>query len=404
MAFQQGLSGLNTAAKALDAISNNVANGSTVGFKMSDLQFSDVFASAVSGGGGASQIGIGTAVSRVLQSFTQGNITTTNNPLDLAINGEGMFRMSGGGAISYTRNGQFILDKDGYIVNSNNQRLTGYLANSSGVIQATAPLDLQLDTSDQAPQVTSTVAFNINLDARESVPTNGTFSTSDPLSYNSSTSATVYDSQGYPHTLSLYYVKTSTANQWSLYRTLDGGSPTTASTVTFSGAGALSSTATISESFAITTGATSPLAFDVNYTGSTQYGNSFNVNRLTQDGYAAGRLSGVAVGTDGVILGRYSNGQSRNLAQAVLASFPSPSGLQALGSNQWGETADSGQAVIGAPNSGSYGAIQSSAVEDSNVDLTAELVRMITQQRNYQANAQSIRTQDQILQTLVNLR
>jgi flagellar hook protein FlgE len=158
------------------------------------------------------------------------------------------------------------------------------------------------------------------------------------------------------------------------------------------------------ESFAISTGAVTPLRFDLDLTGSTQFGSSFGVNRLFQDGYTSGRLSGINIAVDGVVQGRYSNGQSRNLGQIVLANFTNPNGLQSLGNNQWAETPDSGQPLVGAPGTGSLGSLQSAAVEESNVDLTAELVNMITQQRAYQANAQSIKTQDQILQTLVNLR
>jgi flagellar hook protein FlgE len=158
------------------------------------------------------------------------------------------------------------------------------------------------------------------------------------------------------------------------------------------------------ESFAVSTGAVTPLSFNLDLTGSTQFGSSFGVNRLFQDGYTSGRLSGINIAVDGVVQGRYSNGQSRNLGQIVLANFTNPNGLQSLGNNQWAETSDSGQPLVGAPGTGSLGSLQSAAIEESNVDLTAELVNMITQQRAYQANAQSIKTQDQILQTLVNLR
>jgi flagellar hook protein FlgE len=158
------------------------------------------------------------------------------------------------------------------------------------------------------------------------------------------------------------------------------------------------------QSFPITTGAVDPLAFDLDLTGSTQFGSSFGVNRLFQDGYTSGRLSGINISVEGIVQGRYSNGQSRNLGQIVLANFTNSNGLQSIGNNQWAETADSGQPLVGAPGTGSLGLLQSAAVEESNVDLTAELVNMITQQRAYQANAQSIKTQDQILQTLVNLR
>lgn len=214
----------------------------------------------------------------------------------------------------------------------------------------------------------------------------------------------VYDTLGNSHVMGIYFVKTATANQWSLYTNLDGGAPTAATTVTFTAAGQLSGFTPVAQSFAVTTGATSPMTYNLDLTGSTQFGSSFGVNRIAQDGYTSGRLSGVAISPDGIMQGRYSNGQSRNLSQIVLVNFNNPNGLQPLGGNQWAESSASGQPIIGAPASGTLGVLQSAAIEESNVDLTAELVSMITAQRNYQANAQTIKTQDQVLQTLVNLR
>ncbi len=402
MSFQQGLSGLNGAAKALDAIGNNVSNASTSGFKSSSAQFADVFASSLTGGGGT-QVGIGTTINAVKQSFTQGNISVTNNPLDVAINGGGFFRMSDNGAISYTRNGQFLIDKDGYVVNSAAQRLTGYAATATGVIVPSTPSEIRVDTSDLTPQATSLSEVGLNLDSRQSVPATA-FAVTDPTSYNASTSMSVYDTLGNSHVMGIYFVKTATANQWSLYTNLDGGAPTAATTVTFTAAGQLSGFTPVAQSFAVTTGATSPMTYNLDLTGSTQFGSSFGVNRIAQDGYTSGRLSGVAISPDGIMQGRYSNGQSRNLSQIVLVNFNNPNGLQPLGGNQWAESSASGQPIIGAPASGTLGVLQSAAIEESNVDLTAELVSMITAQRNYQANAQTIKTQDQVLQTLVNLR
>jgi len=210
---------------------------------------------------------------------------------------------------------------------------------------------------------------------------------------------------GNPHLLSMYFRKTA-ANTWDLYSNLDGGTAAGPTPVTFSTTGALLTPAggIIAQSFPVGTGAVAPLAFNLNLTGSTQFGNIFGVNSISQDGYTSGRLSGLSVAADGTIQGRYSNGQTRDLAQVVLGNFTNPNGLTSLGNNQWAETADSGQPLIGVPGSGSLGVIQSAAVEESNTDLTAELVNMITFQRAYQANAQTIKTQDQILQTLVNLR
>ncbi|MDP2170284.1 MAG: flagellar hook protein FlgE [Rhodocyclaceae bacterium] len=405
MSFQQGLSGLNAAAKSLDTLGNNIANSGTVGFKSASTQFADVFAATL---GGGIQVGIGTSVSGVSQQFSQGNLTVTSNPLDLAINGQGMFRLSNNGATTFTRNGQFNIDKDGYVVNTSGYRLTGYLANTANVIVPSTPAEIFINTADLQPQPTGNTSagarIGLNLDSRQ--PVNAlAFDVNDPTTYNSSTSITVFDSLGNSHLMSLFFKKDS-ANAWSLYSNLNGGAPSAATAMTFNSTGALTAPATgiIAQSHAVTTGATTPLAFNLNLTGSTQYGNIFGVNSVAQDGYTSGRLSGLSIASDGTVQGRYSNGQSRDLAQVVLANFNNPNGLTSLGNNQWGETPESGQPLVGVPGSGSLGALQSAAVEESNVDLTAELVAMITQQRAYQANAQTIKTQDQVLQTLVNLR
>jgi flagellar hook protein FlgE len=424
MSFQQALSGLNAASKSLDAIGNNVANSSTVGFKSSQVQFADVFASSLSGGSGT-QVGIGTTVQAVVQQFSQGNITVTSNPLDIAINGGGFFRMSQGGATTFARNGQFQLDKDGYIVNSQGLHLTGYPA-SSGAIQQGSLTDLQISSKDVAPKATSTSNVVLNLDSRDGQPASGTFNINDSTSYNFSTSQGLYDSLGNSHVLSMYFVKTATSGQWELHAAMDGVDPAGAITIggaappfvlDFDTSGKLTTSMTPPPTVSVdlaaiaaaqtppqTNSSVTPMDFALDFTGSNQFGASFGVTSLSQDGYTSGRLSGFNVGADGIIQGRYTNGQSQQLGQIVLVNFANPQGLQSLGNNQWGDTPASGGPVVGAPNSGSLGVLQSAAVEDSNVDLTAELVNMITAQRVYQANAQTIKTQDQVLQTLVNLR
>ena len=770
MGFQQGLSGLNASSKALEAIGNNVANSGTVGFKAANAQFADVFASSLSGGGG-NQVGIGASLATVAQQFTQGNVTSTSNPLDMAINGAGMFRLSNNGIISYSRNGQFQLDKNGYIVTPGGLRLTGYAADVNGNIIPGNMVDLQVLTTNIAPQVTTASQIQLNLDSRAKTPaalsagtltgnlvlggttnittgvndvlqlavdgvsvsitippgaytqgtlantiesltnsalgssgaaitasidtagqlriqsksvgtvgsqgtgssvvlnggnavptilssathgvltgtvapalvfpmtitagandvltlqvdggaavttaslgtvtypdiqslataiqnrintaltvagqtaqvtvsvaagnqlsissnsigvtstitgfggsaaaplfsaapsysagatgptastagfltggnvlgattitqgvndtlqlmvdgtavsitipagtytaaqlagnplaippvigilqsaintalgttgktvttslngggnlvitssssagtgstvtlTGGTaatallgaapittvgtgptwadggdnFSPTNTLSYTSSTSQTVYDSLGNPHNLNIFFVKTSQGNRWQAYTTLDGGGQVGPIALQFNTSGVLTTSMPLTQTYTLNNGATSPLTFTLDLTGSTQYGVTFGVNQLLQDGYTSGRLSAMSVSSDGTIQGRYSNGKSRNMGQLVLAKFNNQNGLQSLGGNQWAETAESGQPIPGSPGQGSLGAIQAAAVEESNVDLTAELVNMITMQRSYQANAQTIKTMDQILQTLVNLR
>jgi flagellar hook protein FlgE len=422
MSFDQGLSGLAASGKALDVIGNNVANAGTVGFKGSQAQFADVYAASLNGAGGV-QIGIGTRLAAVAQQFTQGNISTTNNPLDIAINGNGFFRMSApNGAISFTRNGQFQLDKNGFIVNSDGLQLTGYDVDSLGNILNTGqPSTLQMTPAKQAltPNPTANVTVGMNLDARMAAidPAITPFSITDSTSYNSSTSATIYDTQGNAHTLSMYFAKdpAPAANQWRVYSAVDGtvinpGPPVgTVGNLYFNQNGTLNTTLTTPITVSIpspplSSGVTNPQSVTMNFSGSTQFGGPFNVNTLAQDGYTFGTLAGFNVSADGTILGRYTNGQSKNLGQVVLANFANPQGLQANGGNQWVETAASGLPIVGVPGTGKFGALQSGAVEDSNVDLTVELVNMITAQRNYQANAQTIKTQDSILQTITNLR
>lgn len=405
MAFQQGLSGLSAASKSLDVISNNVANSGNVGFKSASTLFNDVFASALSGAAANVQVGVGTNVGAVAQEFSQGNIAATNNPLDIAINGGGFFRLSDQGGIAYSRNGQFDVDKDGFIVNAGNRRLTGYPADESGTVQPAAPIELRLDTSDLPPKASTAIEVGINLDSRDTVPANA-FSATDASSFNASTAVTVFDSLGNPHILTMFFRK-SGGGEWDMHTSLDGDAAVLSpDKIRFNGAGALTAggaqalTLTIPAAF----GADSPQAVTLDFTGSSQYGSAFGVNRQTQDGFASGRLSGMTVSSEGILQGRYTNGQSRNLGQVALTNFASPNGLVSLGNNLWGESPDSGQPLVGAPGTGSLGVLAAGSVEESNVDLTEELVNMITQQRAYQANAQTIKTQDQILQTLVNLR
>jgi len=404
MSFEQALSGLNAASKNLDTIGNNVANASTVGFKQGRAEFADVFASSLAGG---SQIGIGTRLAAISPQFTQGNITATGNPMDVAINGSGFFRLATGGVISYSRDGEFSLDKNGFIVNSTGAQLTGYPANANGTISPSTPLALQLSLANIAPKPTANASLGLNLDSRSTVPL-AAFNVTDPTTYNSSTALTVYDSQGNSHALSLYF-RTTAANTWSVYAAGDGAVLNAGSaigTLNFGTSGTMASNVTLNPSMPLTNGAASPLTFNLLFpaASTSQYGVSFAVSNNTQDGYTTGQLAGFSIGSDGVVQGRYSNGQTRDQGQIALANFINPQGLVALGGNQWAESSGSGQPLVGAPSTGTNGVLQSGALESSNVDITTELVDMITAQRVYQANAESIKTQDQVQQTLMNLR
>jgi flagellar hook protein FlgE len=407
MGFQHGLSGLNAAAKNLDVIGNNVANANTVGAKSTRAEFADIYASSLSSAGGSFN-GIGVQVAAMSQQFSQGEITTTSNPMDLAINGRGFFQLSTGGTLSFTRNGQFKFDREGYIVNNQGARLMGYPGNGTATVPIGVPTELQVDIRDIAPKSTQSSSASLNLDARSAiVPAAPPFSASNPDTYAGATSISVYDSQGVEHNLSLYFQKTA-ANQWSVYGSADGTQIGAAplSTLTFQANGTLN-TAASPQPFTVNIpigGGLPALAVQMDLTKVSQYGAAFSVSELSQDGYSTGRLSSLNISPDGLVEARYTNGQTQAQGRVVLANFSNPQGLLPLGGNAWQPTRESGQPLPAPPGSGTLGLIRSGALEQSNVDLTGELVNMITAQRAYQANAQTIRAQDQVLQTIVNLR
>jgi flagellar hook protein FlgE len=517
--FQQGLSGLNAASKSLDVIGNNIANASTVGFKSSQAQFADLYANSLNGVSGNNP-GIGVTTSKIAQQFTQGNIETSNNPLDVSINGGGFFRLVVNGAVQYSRNGQFHEDNSHTLVNAQGAQLTGYLSNTAGVIQLGAPVPLTLDKSDLKPVQTTAANFSLNLSSAEKPPVDSPFNAADPDTYNKQTVVNVYDSLGTSHIMTTYYVKTD-ANTWDVYAGADNKEIVTAGvvasinidqatidarlaynntvrdplsdaatiaaaagaygaaardamlaaavvppasatqeqldainkaftdmdpdgdgaiidmtpdeiaaklseavlvpavkagTLVFDRNGVLSPGAmalltpaqtlpfTINLPIFPDTGAEQPMTVRTTFDRTTQYGSVTSEQGSTQDGYSAGTWQRYAIDENGVILGQYSNGKSRAMGQIAMANFASVDGLTPLGNNVWAESSNSGPPQVGVPNAGSMGSLRASSVETSNVDLTAELVNMITAQRVYQANAQTIKTQDGIMQTLVNLR
>jgi flagellar hook protein FlgE len=537
MPFRTALSGLNAASSELRMIGNNVANAATNGFKKSTIQFADVF--AVSNLGTASDaIGSGVRVASVTQQFSQGNVEFSDNVLDLAVSGQGFFRINDGGAISYTRAGAFEVDREGYIVNSSNQRLTGFMADDLGNITG-ALGDIRLDSSDIAPLATSRIGLSLNLNAGATVPaapvpssviqlgstgasmvldpadspvnagpldlvdnygnlvpgvqlqfTNtggntwqvsligatgtstpatfevgvdntislnwnpdgagpqnaidlnidvsmivagtgpgtsdltassngqvqGPFDRFDATTYNNSTSLTVYDSLGTPHLATVYYRRTAEPNQWESYMFIGdqlaaGGQANGADLLQFDADGRLVSingTPTPPNIVSLATidpgSGAGPMTLNVDYGAISQWGGGFNVVELSQDGYTTGRLNSIDIDASGIVFARFTNGQTRTLAQIALVNFANPQGLSQLGNTSWGESFESGPPLVAPPGSSGLGLIQSGALEGSNVDLTEQLVRMITSQRNFQANAQVIQTADTITQSIINLR
>jgi flagellar hook protein FlgE len=420
MSFQQGLSGLNATSKNLEIIGNNVANANTFGAKASRAEFADMYASALNGAG-TTPVGIGVQLQAVSQQFTQGNITATQSPMDLAINGGGFFQVTdGANPALYSRNGQFKVDRDGYVTNNDSLRLVGYPADATGVILPGNSGALRLPTAGIEPRPTAEIQMEMNLDARAAVtaPTAGPqIDFTDPTTYNSATSMTVYDVLGQDVALTYYFQK-SGSNTWNVFVNANGtplagtaAAPLPTTTITFpaTGGAPTAPVGSVAINIPATTNAngaqTRPIAgVQLDLDGARQFGAPFGVTNLSQDGYAPGQITSVAVESDGIVMARYSNGQNRPAGQIELATFRNPQGLQPLGGNVWARSFTSGDPIVGVPGDGNLGVLQSSALEESNVDLTAELVNMMTAQRVYQANAQTIRTQDQVLQTLVQLR
>lgn len=408
MSFGIALSGLNAAQTDLNVTANNIANSATTGFKQSRSEFAELFAVSPQGVS-RNQFGNGVRVAAVSQQFTQGNTNTTNNSMDLAISGQGFFVLSDGGASAYTRSGAFGVDSGGYVVNSQSQRLQVYPPSTTGFNTSTTT-DLRLVTSESAPQATSEVEAVFNLPSNAVPPTTTPFDAAEPSSYNEGRAVTIYDSLGAAHTASLYFVKSATANEWSMHVAVDGNAVGAAQPLVYSNTGALTTPANgqivlpaYDAAAGLATGA-APIALNFDVSRSTQYGDAFGMTGSTQNGFTTGRLIGIDVDSTGVVNARFTNGRANSLGQVAIANFSNPQGLQQLGNTNWAETNASGQALRGQAGGSGFGLIQSGALEASNVDITAQLVNMITAQRNFQANAQMIQTADQVTQTIINIR
>ena len=405
MTFRLALSGLNAAQTDLSVTANNIANTATAGFKSSRAEFAELFAVSPQGVSSLAT-GNGVRVSEVAQQFEQGNVDFTNNSLDLAISGEGFFTVSEGGGISYTRAGAFKTDAQGYVVNAQQARLQIYPPATTGGFNTGSLTDLRITTSESAPQATTGAEMVLNLPASDAAPPTATFNPADTSSYNRATSMTVFDSLGAAHTATLYFTHTAAANAWNTRLYVDGSAVGGAQALTFSNTGTLTAPANGQIAFPAYTPATGAAAMNMtfDFSGATQYGGTFGVNSVTQDGFTTGRLIGMDIDKSGAVQARYTNGRSTVLGQVALSNFANPNGLQQLADTTWAETFGSGQALRGQAGNSGFGLIQSGALEASNVDITEQLVNMITAQRNFQANAQMISTSDQITQTIINIR
>ncbi|WP_456267397.1 flagellar hook protein FlgE [Kushneria sp. AK178] len=405
MAFTQGVSGLNAASRQLDTIGHNIANSQTVGYKKSRTEFADLYAGA--------KAGLGVQVSGVTQGFSQGALETTDRELDLAIDGGGFFRLTDGQQTTYSRNGQFQMDANGYLTNNTGGRLTGYPVDdptsaNPTVLAGAQPVALQVPQGDLDASATTGGNMTFNLDSTDTakVDANGdpiAFDATDPKSYNWQTSLTTYDSQGNAQQVNMYFVKSAANNnEWTVHARSNGEDVGT-SNLTFNENGKIIGGDTLELTIDPQNGA-NVINADIDLAGVTQNSGNFVVKAANQDGYAAGSLTGISIAENGNVMGNYSNSQSRALGRVALASFANEQGLKSDGNNAWLASTDSGQELLGSAGTGQLGSLLSGALESSNVDQASELVSMIVAQRNYQANAQTIKTQDQILQTMVTMR
>jgi flagellar hook protein FlgE len=421
MAFTTALSGLNAASNNLAVTGNNIANANTVGFKRSRSEFADVYASSI-GGVSNTTPGAGVRVTNVAQQFNQGNLEFTENSLDIALSGEGFFTLAASpddpNNLSYSRSGEFKLNKEGFVVNNQGKALLVYRANgtqvddgfSTGVTQP-----VEISAVQGLPSTTDKIEMSVNLDASEDVIPLA-FDKDNQNTYTTQTSATIYDSFGSSHTLTTYFVQKGVVAgdpTWEVYHHVDGDAVNLQGgavfgELKFDSDGKLKIPADgtfdlADYSINPATGASDIQINKMNYFGSTQINEKFSVNELTQNGLPAGRLTGIDIDDEGVIFARFSNGGSNTLGKIALTRFSNPNGLTKLGDTSWGQGANSGEPIPGEAGANNFGIIQSGALEGSNVDLAAQLVNLIVAQQSYQANAETITTENTIIQTILNI-
>ncbi|AHF75251.1 Flagellar hook protein [Sodalis praecaptivus] len=408
MGFAQGVSGLNAAAQALDVIGNNIANAQTVGFKSSSASFADMFS--------GSMIGLGVQLAGVQQDFNDGTMITGAGNLNMAIAGSGFFRLAdNGGKIYYSRNGEFDRNKYGEIVNKQGKHLTGYKATGTPpTISGGAPLENIIVPDAPMPASETTEGSNSdNLPSNEKPPEIKDFDPTNDKSYNYPSQFQAYDSLGNLHIIKLFYIKGEKPGEWTVkcfdetapVKDQNGKNIYTDVEIKFDEYGNLKkdSSKNLQVNSESLNGA-KKLDFAIDLTAITQQGDEKALGKTSTNGYGVGKFNGFSVGDNGEIIANYSNQQTQLIAQVVMASFTNTGGLQPTGDNCWTETGASGAPLIGTSGTGSFGAIRGKMLEASNVDMSNELVKMMTQQRNYQSNAQTIKTQDQLLQTLVSMR
>lgn len=421
-ALYSGVSGLNTNSQAMSVIGNNLANTNTVGFKGSRTVFSDLLSSSINGSGGTSQVGRGVGVSKVDQVFSQGTFETTESGLDVAIEGEGFFILKepGSNTSYYSRAGSFRFDEQGYLINPEGYQVQG--KEFDPITQILQPGDataIQVaNTGLVQGQTTTAMTITTNLNSSEAIIDAATypFDITDANSFSFSASTEVFDSLGNPHLLTTYFVKTAD-NTWGAHWSaedestpaviLQGDFPD----LTFTSDGKLTGTTAIPPVDTVGTIAAGDLnwgntttntAIDITF-DCTQFNSKSVVIAQNQNGYAAGSLTSVDIDSDGIVVASYSNGQKTKIAQLILGKFVNTNGLALAGSNLYTATTTSGPPRTGLPGD-ELGKIFTNSLEQSNVDMGSEFVKMITVQRGFQANSKIITTVDELLGELINLK
>ncbi|MBJ9186314.1 flagellar hook protein FlgE [Citrobacter koseri] len=392
MSFNIATSGLNAITEQLNAISNNIANSGTVGFKSGRAEFSSLYAES-------QPLGVG--VSGVTQSITRGgNISTTGNALDLAISDSGFFMVRDStGTTAYTRAGYFGTDSSGNLINNLGMYLQGYPVNANGEIEVGTIGNLTISSGSIPANATDSLDFTANLDARAAEPETAPFNPKDSTSYNNTYTTQVFDSLGREHTLNQYFVKTG-ENTWQVHYYMDDVEiPDSSQAIEFTEQGVLKSPVGLTNLTTSISGA-ADLSIDLSYNGTSQYGSDFSVSKNNSSGYASGERTGQAIDEDGSVYATFSNGERMLQGQLVLANFANPNGLASKDGTTWVQTASSGAPLTGTPGTGLLGSVKSGALESSNVDLTSELVGLMTAQRNYQANTKVISTNDNMMNAL----
>ena len=414
--FYSALSGMNINGVSLQVIADNISNTNTVGFKSSSTHFEDILGMSLEGISGFAHLGVGATIAAMPCAFTQGTLVTTAVGTDLAVNGKGFFIVEDTTTNEqfYTRAGNFRVDDEGYFVNVNGLRVQGYLYDASGMNLIETLADIFVNqTAMNAPSTTEEVDMVLNLDSAEDILT---FDIDDPgATSNYSTALTIYDTLGQSHTITAYFSKTADqAWQWNATidgADVDGGTPGTAQLfgtgdIAFTTNGLLSTAMPMDFYTGAITFANGIAATDieVDFSTSTQYGSPSIIQSLSQDGYAAGNLSGINIDSDGNVVGSFTNGEVKNIARLALATFPSLTGLERAGSLLFKETTESGAPLVNKPSEGGMGEVSAGMLEESNVDLAAEFIRMIITQRAYQANSKIITTTDEMLAQLISIK